>query len=178
MPLIWAIACKLLGLQCSSFAKRCSYILSWEWLWSLGRPHSTAKVCQLSTPLSNKMIKICNSGYAQKSPYWDLTFLGMIRVPLIADLMRTNLQKLYRLSPKKSSPNRGFFGHNQGYKFLSFYLITVGQICIFLLWNGAVQKTITTLKTIYRGSFVQKMGTVAPVVYELCLIEVAYMILF
>ena len=78
MPLIWAIACKLLGLQCSSFAKRCSYILSWEWLWSFGRPHSTAKVCQLSTPLSNKMIKICNSGYAQKSPYWDLTFLGII----------------------------------------------------------------------------------------------------
>ena len=67
-------------------------------------------------------------------------------------------------NPKKSSPNSGFFGHNQSYKFLSFYLVTVGLLYIFLLWNEAVQKTITTLKTIYRGTFVQKMGTVAPVV--------------
>ena len=78
MSLLWGIAHKLLGLQCSSFAQRCSYILSWEWLWSFGRPHSTAKVYKKVPPSSNKMIKICNSGYAQKSPNWDLTFLGII----------------------------------------------------------------------------------------------------
>ena len=77
MSHLWAIALKLLGLQCPSFAQRYPYILSWEWLWSFGRPHSTAKVYKKVPPFSNKMIKICNSGYAQKSPYWDLTFLGI-----------------------------------------------------------------------------------------------------
>ena len=52
------------------------------------------------------------------------------------------------------------------------------KVYILLLWNGAVQKTMTTFKTIYRSTFVQKMSTVAPVVYELWLIEVTYMILF
>ena len=77
MSHLWAIALKLLGLQCPSFAQRYPYILSWEWLWSFGRPHSTAKIYKEVPPLSSKMIKICNSGYAQKSPYWDLTFLGI-----------------------------------------------------------------------------------------------------
>ena len=62
--------------------------------------------------------------------------------------------------PQKSQvPIGTFLG-----KFLSFFLVTVGLRYIFLLWNEAVQKTITTFKTIYRGTFVQKMGTVAPVV--------------
>ena len=78
MSLLWGIARKLLGLQCPSFAQRYPYILSWEWLWSFGWPHSTAKICQEVPPLSNKMIKICNSSYAQKSLYWNLTFLGLI----------------------------------------------------------------------------------------------------
>ena len=82
MSLLWGIARKLLGLQCPSFAQRYPYILSWKWLWSFGRPHSTAKICQLVPPLPNKMIKVCNSGYAQKSPYWDLTFLGIIIITI------------------------------------------------------------------------------------------------
>ena len=78
MSILWPIARKLLGPQCPSFAQRYPYILSWKWLWSFGRPHSTAKICKIFPPLPNKMIKVCNSGYAQKSPYWDLTFLGII----------------------------------------------------------------------------------------------------
>ena len=80
MSLLWPIARKLLGLQCSSLAHKYPYILSWEWLWSFGRPHSTAEISKLSPSFSNKMIKIRNSGYAQKSPSGDLTFLGIITV--------------------------------------------------------------------------------------------------
>ena len=87
--------------------------------------------------------------------------------PIRIRLRKSLLLRLFRenFNPQKSQvPIGTFFGHNQSYKFLSFYLITVGEVGIFLLWNEAVQKTITTLKTIYRGTFVQKMGTVAPVV--------------
>ena len=77
MSLLWAIARKLLGLQCSSLAHRYPYILSWEWLWSFGRPHSTAKIRKLSPPFSRKMIKICNSGYAQKKSLLGLEFFGV-----------------------------------------------------------------------------------------------------
>ena len=76
MSLLWANALKLLGLQCPSFAQRYPYILSWKWLWSFGWPYSTAEIRKLSPPLSRKMIKICNSGYAQKKSLLGLDFFG------------------------------------------------------------------------------------------------------
>ena len=81
MSVFWAIALKLLGLQCQSFAQRYPYILSWECLWSFERLHSTVKMRKLSPPSSRKMMKFCNSCYAQKRLYWDLTFLGMRETP-------------------------------------------------------------------------------------------------
>ena len=76
MSLLWGIARKLLGLQCPSFTQRYPYILSWECLWSFGRPHSTAKISKEVPPFSNKMLKICNSGYAQKKTLLGLDFFG------------------------------------------------------------------------------------------------------
>ena len=59
-----------------------------------------------------------------------------------------------------------------------FNLGTKWEILCHFPWRGVNNSDYTTIQTIYRGTSVQEMSTCAPVVNELWLIELTYMILF